>query len=111
MTRAKGHHVANRGGPNGYADRLAKYDRAALVLLGYGPTAVRQFQTANDLTPDGISGPRTRAALHNALRQRADALPWRPDVEPPAPASAEISPRMTFASFLAGLLALLTKKG
>lgn len=61
------------GGLNGYADRLALYDRISLVFLGYGPTEVRTFQTrakaqglyAGDV--DGLSGPKTRAAMHKAL--------------------------------------------
>ena len=61
------------GGLNGYADRLALYDRIALVFLGYGPTEVRTFQTrakaqglyAGDV--DGLSGPKTRSAMHKAL--------------------------------------------
>ena len=57
------------GGLNGYADRLARYTRAALVLLGFGPTDIRAFQakvfTGRDV--DGIDGPKTRAALHQAL--------------------------------------------
>ena len=61
------------GGLNGYADRLALYDRVALVFLGYGPTEVRTFQTrakaqglyAGDV--DGLSGPKTRSAMHKAL--------------------------------------------
>ena len=70
------------GGLNGYADRLECYDAAALVLLGYEPDAVSAFQRNADLTPDGISGPKTRAALHAALKDRmpvsfnrADAVP------------------------------------
>ena len=55
------------GGINGYADRLTRYTRAALVLLGYGPGDVRKFQTAAGLQADGIDGPKTRAALHQAL--------------------------------------------
>ena len=55
------------GGLNGYADRLARYTRAALVLLGHGPRDVRKFQGAAGLQADGIDGPKTRAALHQAL--------------------------------------------
>lgn len=61
------------GGLNGYADRLALYDRAALTLLGYAPDAVRRFQDDAGLTVDGISGPKTRAALHAGLRALAPA--------------------------------------
>lgn len=55
------------GGLNGYDDRIALLTRASLVLLGYQPDDVRMFQTANGLDPDGIPGPKTRAALHVAL--------------------------------------------
>jgi putative chitinase len=55
------------GGLNGFADRLRLYDRAALVLLGYGANDVRGFQMAHGLAVDGISGPMTRAAMHSAL--------------------------------------------
>ncbi|MGR3376069.1 peptidoglycan-binding protein [Salipiger abyssi] len=55
------------GGLNGYSDRLTRYTRAALVLLGYGPEAVRLFQDDAGLAVDGIAGPKTRAALHAAL--------------------------------------------
>lgn len=57
------------GGLTGYADRLTRYTRAALVLLGFGPADIRAFQakvfTGRDV--DGIDGPKTRAALHRAL--------------------------------------------
>jgi|TARA_R110000822_G_scaffold7154_2_gene29429 putative chitinase len=55
------------GGLNGYDDRLRLYDRAALVLLGYGADDVRGFQMARGLAVDGVSGPMTRAAMHSAL--------------------------------------------
>lgn len=55
------------GGLNGYEDRLDYYDRTALVLLGYGVNEVAKFQRDNGLTADGISGPLTRAAMHQAL--------------------------------------------
>lgn len=53
------------GGLNGYADRLRWYDDAALKLLGF-PT-IKAFQNAAGLSADGISGPKTRAAMHHAL--------------------------------------------
>lgn len=61
------------GGKNGLADRMDRYGRVALIMLGYGPTNVRQFQADHiDLVggPDGVDGdvgPKTRAALHTAL--------------------------------------------
>jgi len=55
------------GGTNGIDDRRAKYVRAALVLLGYGPTQIREFQRAEHIGADGIAGPTTRATLHAAL--------------------------------------------
>lgn len=53
------------GGLNGYADRLRWYDDCALKLLGFG--TVRDFQRVAGLAVDGISGPKTRAAMHEAL--------------------------------------------
>jgi len=57
------------GGLNGYADRIKFYVRAALVLLGYGPTDVKRFQTDHPDAgiADGIAGEKTRMALHRAL--------------------------------------------
>jgi putative chitinase len=56
------------GGLNGYADRLRYYDRAALVLLGYGPLDVEKFQAEAKIEIDGISGPVTRAVMHQMLK-------------------------------------------
>jgi len=53
------------GGLNGYQDRLKWYDSSALKLLGFDD--VRAFQKSAGLVTDGISGPKTRAALHEAL--------------------------------------------
>jgi len=66
------------GGLNGYADRLKRYDRAALVLLNFEPSGLKMFQKAEGLAVDGISGPATRGRLHQALK----ALSGRP-VAPP----------------------------
>lgn len=53
------------GGLNGYDERLRWYDRAALALTGVA--SIRQFQAQAGLVEDGISGPKTRAALHQRL--------------------------------------------
>jgi putative chitinase len=69
------------GGLNGYADRLKKYDAAALEILGIPD--VRTFQKSAGLTVDGISGPKTRAAMHQAL------LKHKPATAPQNPAQRE----------------------
>ena len=56
------------GGLNGYDDRLRWYDRTALVVLGFAPDNIEGFQKSAGLPADGISGPKTRAALHEALK-------------------------------------------
>ncbi|WP_417723944.1 glycoside hydrolase family 19 protein [Salipiger sp.] len=58
---------AINGGLNGYSDRIARYTRAALVLLGFGPDDVRAFQEMAGVEVDGLSGPITRGALHQFL--------------------------------------------
>jgi putative chitinase len=55
------------GGINGLADRIDHYVRLSLVVLGYKPDSIRQFQANNDLDVDGDAGPKTRATLHKAL--------------------------------------------
>lgn len=61
------------GGTNGLGDRLLRYRRLALIVLGYGPNDVRAFQKlakAKGLYKgevDGMDGPQTRVALHKSL--------------------------------------------
>lgn len=55
------------GGTNGLDDRIAWYVKVALVMLEFGPNDVVAFQKRAGVTPDGVPGPRTRAALHRAL--------------------------------------------
>lgn len=68
------------GGVNGLEDRIRYYTRVALVLAGFGPSGVSEFQAAaqkRGLLPpepgqvDGIDGPKTRAALHKWLAIQA----------------------------------------
>jgi putative chitinase len=58
------------GGLNGFDDRVSYYVRAALVILGYAPDAVRQFQRDRPAAgaADGIAGAKTRMAMHQALK-------------------------------------------
>ncbi|MHC2573959.1 glycoside hydrolase family 19 protein [Rhizobium leguminosarum] len=55
------------GGVNGFADRVDRLVRLSLVVLGYAPHALKQFQAANGLNVDDDPGPKTRSALHKAL--------------------------------------------
>jgi len=76
------------GGLNGYQDRLRWYDDCALKLLGFG--TVRDFQKSAGLVVDGISGPKTRAALHEALshvRETPKTEHKPPVMSKPAPVS------------------------
>jgi putative chitinase len=61
------------GGLNGYADRLKWYDRTALAMLGM--QSIPQFQASAGLAIDGISGPKTRAALHDWLKRLPEKAP------------------------------------
>ncbi len=55
------------GGKNGFADRIDHLVRLSLVALGLTPGALKQFQASKGLVADGDPGPKTRAALHQAL--------------------------------------------
>lgn len=78
------------GGLNGYADRLDRYDRVALVFLGHrtlDPSTLAEFQAeakARGLYSgkvDGVAGPRTRAAMHKALVALTVKSEQSPDVK------------------------------
>lgn len=69
------------GGKNGLADRMDRYGRVALVLLGYRPDNVRQFQADHRLEVDGDVGPKTRAALHLALIAMVPGEAEKPEVK------------------------------
>lgn len=55
------------GGLTHFGSRCRFYGRAALVLLGHPAGDLRSWQSAHGLRPDRVVGPRTRAALHQAL--------------------------------------------
>lgn len=82
------------GGFNGLDDRLSRYTRAALVLLGYAPTDVAGFQRAAGIGVDGKAGPVTRAALHRHL-QTAGLASFGAALasEPPPPPKPAVLPR------------------
>lgn len=94
------------GGLNGYDDRLDCLTRLSLVMLGHKPTDIAAFQRASGLVVDGLSGPKTRAALHQALVRRtapvarAEAVQAAPVVEekPVAVAPAELDKPVTQTS-------------
>jgi len=97
------------GGLNGYADRLKRYDAIALEMLGYDN--IRQFQKDVRLVDDGISGPKTRAAMHDMLTTRAANLARQPAKAPPlAPPKPSVapSPAKPASGLLAWLWRLLT---
>jgi putative chitinase len=87
------------GGRNGYDDRLACLSRLSLARLGYKPADISAFQRDTGIVVDGLSGPKTRAAMHQALVKltaapaRAMAVQAAPVVEekpvPIAPAAID----------------------
>lgn len=99
------------GGLNGYQDRLRWYDDCALKLLGFG--TVRDFQKSAGLVVDGISGPKTRAAMHEALSHVSETpvSVTRPaphvNAKPAAPPSPAKEAGKALAGGAAGALAVL----
>lgn len=79
--------VKINGGRNGFTDRLDYLVRVSLSMLGFAPTDVRGFQKQAGVKIDGDPGPKTRAALHQALVRltvpvdRADDVQAAPVVE------------------------------
>lgn len=91
------------GGLNGYQDRLRWYDRIALEMLK--APDVRTFQAQAGLVVDGISGPKTRAAMHESLLKLSN----RPATAPQKPAqrASEAKPshvKKDRISFLQGVV-------
>ncbi|MEI3850030.1 MULTISPECIES: peptidoglycan-binding protein [unclassified Ensifer] len=79
------------GGKNGFADRVDRFARLALVVLGYRPDNIRQFQADNRLDVDGDVGPKTRAALHKRLVALVPGEADKPEVKV-APVTETIVP-------------------
>jgi len=81
------------GGLNGYADRLNRYGRCALVLLGYGTSKaeIARFQREHPEAgkADGVIGQATRMALHKAL---AGVNPYEKEIEVPVPVPDPVVP-------------------
>lgn len=89
------------GGTNGLADRMAYYTRAGLVLLGFKPTDVKLLQIeaqkrghlpAGVGQIDGIDGPKTRAAIHMMLAEKASSSAASADVKQAPVTSVELEP-------------------
>lgn len=86
------------GGLNGFNECLDYYTRCGLVLLGYTPTGVSMFQSASGMKADGIAGPATRLAIHNALLKKAPLVltstppqvPLQDEPEAVSPSNAEL---------------------
>lgn len=96
------------GGLNGYDDRLRWYDKTALAMLSFD--TVLDFQRARGLQADGISGPKTRAAMHTALLAMS---PIKTPVPPPAKPEAKPGPgpkESILAMIVRALLAMLKGK-
>lgn len=97
------------GGLNGYADRLLWYSKVALVLLGYEPDEVRKFQSANGLTVDGIPGPNTRKAMHEAL-SKMPKIVYEEEIEvtePPVVIVAKTEREIQYETALKGIQDIL----
>jgi len=86
------------GGYNGYDDRVRWTLRSSLVLLGYGAHDVRGFQAKNNLAVDGVAGPMTKKAIHEALLALA-----------PLGAPAAVASKGFWASLVAAFLSLKGK--
>lgn len=87
------------GGLNGYADRLKWYERIVLEMLKV-PDA-RTFQAQAGLVVDGISGPKTRAAMHEALGK----IKPKPAEAPKRPAQRASEAKPSRAKETAGTVA------
>lgn len=76
------------GGTNGLGDRMLRYRRLALTVLGYGPNDVRTFQKAAKAKGlykgevDGLDGPQTRVALHKSLVELTARTERSDDIAP-----------------------------
>lgn len=85
------------GGRNGLADRIEIYERTALTMLGFGldETGVKAFQKRAELEVDGLTGPKTRAALHAALKALGAVDRAGEEIDQPIPESVKPKPQET----------------
>ncbi len=79
------------GGKNGFADRIDRFSRLALVVLGYRPDNILQFQSDHRLDVDGDVGPKTRSAMHKALVALVPGEAAKPEVKT-APVTETVMP-------------------
>lgn len=79
------------GGKNGFADRIDRFARLALVVLGYRADNILQFQSDQRLEVDGDVGPKTRAAMHKALVALVPGEAAKPEVKT-APVTETVVP-------------------
>lgn len=87
------------GGLNGYADRLIRYSKLGLAVLGYEYTreGIAAFQTLakSELlysgVVDGDDGPRTRAAIHQELVRRGK-IPVKETAAAPVTETVPVAP-------------------
>ncbi len=80
------------GGKNGLGDRIEHLARLTLVVLGFTPTQIREFQASKGLVADGDVGPKTRAALHAELLALSGATPALGFVSAPVVAEKPVVP-------------------
>lgn len=101
------------GGLNGFQDRQDYYVRIGLVVLGYSPTAVREFQLNSGLTADGDAGPLTRAAIHKRLAAMGDVKTTpAPVVAPVAVVPSQIDKPLTQTTgFIERITGIITAIG
>lgn len=102
------------GGYNGHTDRLDRYSKIGLAMMGYKRTVVgvRQFQADagfahNDI--DGLMGPMTRKAIHVELLKLPDVSFRDEQIMPEPPAPEPTSPKPVVPSVWTRFVAFIRK--